>query len=423
MSNSLFVFSLSAIWLILLYHMFLAQGGFLLHLRHWKTIEKWSKTKRPLPKVSILIPAHNEEVVIERTIRAMARLEYPEDKLEVIVINDNSSDSTGEIADRLAQKYSFLKVIHLTPENAGKGKSGALNRGLAHATGDMVVVYDADNTPERKAVYYLVMALQNCRSAGAAVGKFRVINAKKNLLTRFINIETLCFQWMAQAGRCFWFGLTTIPGTNFIIRRSLIEKLGGWDERALAEDTELTIRVYNAGYHIPFIPAAVTWEQEPETWAVWWKQRTRWARGNLYVMLKYLGSFFTLKNKLVVLDLIYFAFTYFLFFISVIISNSLFVGNLFWDLNLRMGAVSLVLWILAYMLYITQVMMSLSNEKSELKLNNLFVAVLMYVSYSQVWLALVANAIFLELKRVILRQEVKWYKTERFVLQSRAKRT
>lgn len=85
------------------------------------------------------------------------------------------------------------------------------------------------------AVYYLVLGLMNDQKAGAVVGKFRVINAAKTLLTKFINIETICFQWMAQGGRWKWFKIATIPGTNFAIRRSIIEQLGGWDDKALAE--------------------------------------------------------------------------------------------------------------------------------------------------------------------------------------------
>lgn len=153
---------------------------------------------------------------------------------------------------------------------------------------------------------------------------------------------------MAQGGRWKWFKIATIPGTNFAIRRSIIEKLGGWDDKALAEDTELTIRVYNLGYHIRFFPAAITWEQEPETWKVWWRQRTRWARGNQYVVLKFLAQFFKLKRKRIIFDLFYFFFTYFLFFFGVIMSNAIFVVNLFYDLHLSVGFLAMILWILAF---------------------------------------------------------------------------
>nr|WP_205516410.1 glycosyltransferase [Paenibacillus sp. SYP-B3998] len=410
----MFYASLTVIWLMLLYHMFLMQGGYMHYLRYRRPIAEWEKKNHPWPKVSVMIPAHNEDVVIERTIKAMLKLEYPKDLLEIIIINDNSKDRTGEIADSYSSRYPQLKVVHLVPPNIGGGKSGALNHGFKHATGDIIVVYDADNTPERKAVYYLVLAMLNDPKAGAIVGKFRVINAAQTLLTRFINIETICFQWMAQGGRFHWFNVATIPGTNFAIRRSIIEELGGWDEKALAEDTELTIRVYNMGYHIRFFPAAITWEQEPETWKVWWKQRTRWARGNQYVVLKFMAKLFTLKRKSIIFDLIYFFFTYFLFFFGVIVSDCLFIVNLFVDLHLNVGMVSIILWILAYFLYITEVMIALGIEKTELNIRNFFIVSLMYLTYSQFWILLVLYSLFLEMKRVLLKQETKWYKTERF---------
>ncbi|RKD25898.1 glycosyltransferase [Ammoniphilus oxalaticus] len=414
MANTLFLLSLVVIWVMLLYHMFLMLGGYLHFTRFERVIPQWKKKLTDLPTVSILIPAHNEAVVIEKTLRAMIRLEYPKDRLEVVVINDNSTDKTGEIARKIAMDHPFIKVVDTMPPRAGKGKSSALNQGFEISTGKYIIVYDADNTPEKKAVYYLVMGLENDQKAGAIVGKFRVSNAKRTLLTRFINIETICFQWMAQAGRWFWFKMTTIPGTNFAIRRSIIETLGGWDEQALAEDTELSIRVYNLGYSIRFFPAAITWEQEPETWKVWWRQRTRWARGNQYVVVKFMRTFLSLERKIVAFDLIYFFFTYFLFFSGVIVSNIIFITNLFIDLQLTIGLVSIILWVLAYFLYVTEVFITLSIEQTEMTLTNFFIVLLMYFTYSQLWIILVAYSLILEIKRALLRQEVQWYKTERF---------
>ncbi|MEQ6378211.1 glycosyltransferase [Bacillaceae bacterium S4-13-56] len=414
MANQLFIYSLSIIWVMLLYHMFLMQGGYQYSLTHFKPIEEWKRKNITLPKVSILIPAYNEEIVIDKTIRAMTRLNYPKEKLEVIIVNDNSQDQTGAILDQYAELYPYIVPVHNKPPFSGKGKSGALNAGLNHASGEIIIVYDADNVPEKDAVYNLVLALLNDPKAGVVVGKFRVNNAKKNLLTSFINIETICFQWMAQAGRWNWFKMTTIPGTNFAIRREIIQQLNGWDEKALAEDTELTIRVYNLGYYIRFFPAAITWEQEPESLKVWWKQRTRWARGNQYVILKFIWRWLTLKKKSILFDLFYFFFTYFLFFSGVIISNVILIANLFFDLRLEFGVVAIVLWVLAYLLFITEIMITLSIEKTELTIKNLAIVSIMYFTYSQLWILLVINAIFLEIKRVLLRQEVKWYKTERF---------
>ncbi|WP_411264559.1 glycosyltransferase family 2 protein [Bacillus safensis] len=399
---------------MLLYHMFLMQGGFQHYLTYEKVLPEWTKQGKELPTVSILIPAHNEEVVIRQTLKAMVQLSYPKHLLEIIVINDNSSDGTGDIVQSFSEQYDHVHMIETKPPFAGKGKSTALNEGLKASTGEVICVYDADNMPEQKAVYHLVLGLLNDPKAGAVVGKFRVINAAKNLLTKFINIETICFQWMAQGGRWKWFDIATIPGTNFAIRRHILEELGGWDVHALAEDTELTIRVYNLGYVIRFFPAAITWEQEPETWKVWWRQRTRWARGNQYVVLKFLKQFMKLKRKRMIFDLFYFFFTYFLFFFGVLLSNGIFIVNLFVDLHLSVGAVALILWGLAFFLFLTEVMITLSIEKTELTKQNILIVALMYFTYSQVWIALVVYSLFVETKSRLFKQEVKWYKTERY---------
>lgn len=394
--------------------MFLMQGGYLHYLHYQKSEKEWQQNKTPFPKVSVLIPAHNEEVVIGKTLDAMCQLQYPTHLLEIIVINDNSNDRTGEIVEAYARRFPFVSVIHTKPPYGGKGKSGALNIGFAQSTGEVICVYDADNTPEPDAIYWLAMGLQNDPKAGAVVGKFRVINANKNLLTRLINVETITFQWLAQAGRWFWFKMTTIPGTNFAIRRSILDELGGWDHKALSEDTELSFRVYNLGYYIRFFPSAITWEQEPENLKVWWRQRTRWARGNLYVIGKFLFQFFKLKNKKVGVDLLYFLFTYLLFFGGVMLSHAIFIVNLFVDLKLTIGIVSYALLIIGFLLFVTEELLALSMEKNQLTIKNTAVVLIMYFTYSQMWLCLVVYATLLELKRVLFKQEVTWYKTKRF---------
>ncbi|WP_342580872.1 glycosyltransferase [Ureibacillus sp. FSL W7-1570] len=425
MANYLFYISLAFIWIMLLYHMFLAQGGY----RHFKTFEKvipkWEQkmNEMDLPTVNVFIPAHNEEVVIKQTLTAMSRLYYPKDKLEVILIADNCSDRTKEIGEEFAAQFPFIRVVETVGEYKGRGKSSALNFALKESKGEIIVVYDADNTPERKAVWNLVMGLVNDEGAAAVVGKFRVINAASTWLTKFINIETITFQWLAQAGRYFWFKIATIPGTNFAIRRSILDQLNGWDTSALTEDTELTIRIYNLGYYIRFFPAAVTWEQEPETFKVWWRQRTRWARGNQYVVLKFLKNLLRLNSRKMMFDLFYFFFTYFIFFFGVILSNAIFVVNLFHELDLQIGSVALVLWGMATLLFLTEIMIALSIEKNQLTAGNIFYTLLMYFTYSQMWILLVINALFLELKRIIRKEESVWYKTERFSVNKKEEKT
>ncbi|WP_232696781.1 glycosyltransferase family 2 protein [Brevibacillus daliensis] len=413
MADKLFIFSLIMIWIMLLYHVVLALSGY----RYEKKLDKITEDLRlpsSPPFVSVMVPAHNEEKVIERTVRALCSFQYPTDRFEVIVINDRSSDRTGQILDGLAEEYPMLRPIHVHAPEGGKGKSAALNRGLGYARGEVLVVYDADNTPERTALRRLIATLVSNPEYGVVVGKFRVINAKKTLLTKFINIETINFQWMVQGGRWSLFQIASIPGTNFAIQRDVLEEAGGWDEKALAEDTELSIRVYEAGKKICFMPIAVTWEQEPETWGVWLKQRTRWVQGNSYVVVKFMKEIFTLKNKRIVFDVFYFFFTYFVFLSGVLLSNAIFLLSLVGLVELSVEGPYLIIWLLAYLLFIVEIMVTLEIEKTELNWPNLLIVMLMYFTYSQLWLFLVVRGMLLQLKSVVRKEKLVWYKTDRF---------
>lgn len=414
--DKLFIASMIATWLILFYHVVLTIGGYRHFVKTMTTFEP-DVALEDYPMVSILIPAHNEEMVIGRTVDAMSRLIYPKDRLEIIVINDCSKDKTGKILAEKCEKYPQLKVITLEPPVGAKGKSNALNHGFKASKGEYIVVYDADNTPERRAVLYLVQAILKDAKLGAVVGKFRTRNKEASLLTRFINVETLSFQWLLQAGRCHLFGITTIPGTNFIIRRSLLEQMNGWNIDALTEDTELTIRIYDSGYRIFWLPHAVTWEQEPETLRVWLKQRTRWAQGNMWIIGQYLFKLFTLKDLRIGADIIYFTFTYFVFFVSIIVSDLIFLLGLCGLTKLTVAGPFSIIWLLAYALFIAETYISLSLERGEGNLKNLALTCLMYFTYSQLWIILVFRASYLLLKRSLQKDKTfQWYKTERSAL-------
>jgi len=188
-----------------------------------------------------MVPAHNEAIVIKKTMEALLKFDYPRDKYEIIVINDNSTDNSAEVLKEIQMSNPEHKIVVINTDNVvgGKGKSNALNIALSIAEGSVIAVYDADNTPERQALKILVENLMADEKLGAVIGKFRTRNKYASLLTRFVNIETLAYQCMNQAGRYFFFRLCTIPGTNYVIRRDLIDRMGGWDVNALAEDTEI----------------------------------------------------------------------------------------------------------------------------------------------------------------------------------------
>ena len=412
-SEYLFVFSLFSIWSLLLINIILAMGGYIFY---FKNFDKEIKEIDEYPMISILVPAHNEAKVIGRTVESLLLLNYPKSKMELIVINDNSSDNSKEILENIKDRYNNYNftIINTDSLTGGKGKSNALNIGYTISKGDFIAVYDADNTPDKNALRYLVQTIVMNDELGAVIGKFRTRNKNKNLLTKFINIETLSFQWMSQAGRWQLFNLCTIPGTNFILWRSIIEEIGGWDSKAIAEDTEISFRIYKLGYKIKLVPQSITWEQEPETVKVWIKQRTRWAKGNIYVLMKYIKNIFKQGRNKIVFDIAYFFSVYFLFLTSVIISDILFVLSISKLVEISIPINFFLIWILSYLLFIIEVSISLTIEKGEATIENIFIVAIMYFTYSQLWLFVAIKGMIEYLKDIIFKREVKWYKTERF---------
>ncbi|KRM11695.1 glycosyltransferase family 2 protein [Paucilactobacillus suebicus] len=403
-----------SIWGILVVNLILTIAGYTWYLKQVKKVDKSLPSK--VPFVSILVPAHNEGIVIVKTVLSLLSFDYPHDKYEVIVINDNSSDNSAQLLGELQEEFTGarLKIINTDKTNGGKGKSNALNIGLKQAKGSIISVYDADNTPEHEALRLLVAELLNDRQLAAVIGKFRTRNKDATLLTRFINIETLSFQWMAQAGRQHLFHLCTIPGTNYVIRRDVLDEIGGWDIKALAEDTEISFRVYQMGYRIQFQPRAVTWEQEPQTLDVWFHQRTRWVKGNIYVIIKNAKKLFQKSGRPIRFDLLYFLSVYFLLMTSLILSDTAFVLSVAGLAHSTLQGFSNSLWLFAILMFVISTFATITTEKGEMKFSNLLLIVFMYLVYSQMWLIVAAYGMVGYIREQVFHQQAKWYKTKRY---------
>ena len=414
--DSLFLFSMISIWVLLITNIILLFFGHQFSADMMKRKSEIITDLDQYPMIIIKIQDDKEEKGIYRTLKGMVQMNYPKDRYEIIVINDNSKDKTGEIIEGVIKEYpsALIKHVEIIGDRGGKGKSNALNLGYEQSIGEYLVIYDADNTPNGMALRYLVYEILSNPKYGAVIGKFRTRNKKKNMLTKFINIETLSFQWMAQAGRWKLFKLCTIPGTNFIIRRRIIEEIGGWDTSAVAEDTEISFRIYDMGYQIAFMPLAETFEQEPETLKVWMKQRSRWVNGNIYVLVKNLSAIHKIKNPSILFDLFYYFSVYFLFLTSIVLSDMIFILGIFTDVQIQITGNYIVIWILSYFIFLLQITITLSVEKGEVDRENIFLVSIMYFTYCQLWLAVSMLGMFQFLKNTILRQKTKWYKTERF---------
>lgn len=410
----LMIINIILIWSLLFVNIVLIIAGYIYYLKVEN--EPNPEVVGEHPFVSIMVPAHNEGVVIVKTVEALLALDYPDDCYEIIVINDNSSDNSADLLKAIQDDHPARNLIIINTDNitGGKGKSNALNIGYQQSKGEYLAIYDADNTPEHKALSYLVAELQGDDSLGAVIGKFRTRNKEVNLLTRFINIETLSFQWMAQAGRWQLMKLCTIPGTNFILRRTIINAIGGWDVKAVAEDTEISFRIYLMGYKIKFQPKAVTWEQEPQTLGVWFRQRTRWVKGNVYVLIKNIGFLVDPEAKKIRFDIFYFLATYFFLLTALVVSDIIFIMNIAGLVSTSIKGFSTLLWFTAFIMFVLGVFISLTTEKGEMSVSNFFVVALMYFSYCQLWIIVTVYGVYQYLKDRIKKQDSKWYKTERF---------
>lgn len=412
-ADYLTLFAMVAIWSLMGINVFLSVGGFLYYYKMERRDPNIPLEEYPF--VSVMVPAHNESAVIQRTVRALLRFDYPQDRYEIIVINDNSSDDTAEKLAAVQAEFPERKLIVVNTDNklGGKGKSNALNIGFSVAKGTVLAIYDADNTPEPRALRILVENLMADESLGAVIGKFRTRNRNASLLTRFVNIETLAHQCMNQAGRWFYFGLCTIPGTNFVIHRHIIEKIGGWDPQALSEDTEISFRIYRMGYKIRQVPQAVTWEQEPFRLDIWMKQRTRWAMGNLYVLMNNFKYVFDKNAGKMRLDVLYYTLVYVLMATALVCSDTIFVLGVLGYCHVSLGGLSTLVWVMACVLFECNVMLTLSTEKNEFNLESAFLVLLMLFTYAKMWVVVVLRAAWMTVKKMLTKQEVKWYKTER----------
>lgn len=238
-----------------------------------------------MKSISVLIPMHNEEQVLEYALEALLACDYDRDRLEIIPINDNSTDRTYELLEEYHRKYEFIRPIHRNCPD--RGKPVGLNDAMEVATGEIIIVFDADYRPAKDMLKQLAIAFED-PEVGAVMGRVIPYNTNKNLLTRLVNLERSGGYQVDQQAR---YNLRAIPqygGTVGGFRKDVILEMGGFNPLVLAEDTELTYRLFTHGWKVIYANSAECYEEAPETWAVRARQIRRWSRGHNQVMLRYL---------------------------------------------------------------------------------------------------------------------------------------
>jgi len=256
------------------------------HLR--RASKKRRKTQKPdaerLPTVTILIPVKNEEKVVGRLLRALVDMDYPEQKKEIIVVDDDSTDKTVEICRKYVERYP--NQIRLVLKPTSNRKASALNYGLKYAKGEIVATFDADNVPEPDALMRAAEYFED-PSTAAVQGRICSINADQNMLTKFISYEEAVRYEAYMRGKDGLKLFVDLAGTCQFIRRNVLERIGGWNEESLCEDMEMSFRLTEKGCKIRYSPETRSWQENPTNMTQLIRQRTRWYRGSMEVGLKY----------------------------------------------------------------------------------------------------------------------------------------
>ncbi len=236
------------------------------------------------PYISLLVAAKNEEAVIGRLVKTLASLDYPIDQYELWVIDDNSTDRTPILLEALQQEYSNLKVFRRGAGARG-GKSGALNQVLPLTKGEIVAVFDADAqvTPD---LLQQVLPLFAAPQVGAVQVRKAIANAEVNFWTRSQSAE-MALDAFLQQRRIAIKGIGELRGNGQFVRRTALERCGGWNEATITDDLDLTLRLHLDRWDIQVL-ASPPVEEEGVTGAIsLWHQRNRWGEGGYQRYLDY----------------------------------------------------------------------------------------------------------------------------------------
>ena len=244
------------------------------------TVAQW-------PRVAVFVPAHNEEHVIRESLEALLASEYPADRLEIIPVNDRSTDRTREIVDEYAARFpDRVRPFHRTEGMAGK--AAALRDAYPLSDAEVHLVFDADYIPGPRVIQQLTAPFFD-PEVGAVMGRVVPLNIGRSLITRLLDLERSGGYQVDQQARM---NLRLVPqygGTVGGVRRVALEQVGGWTVDSLAEDTDVTYRLLLHGWEVVYQNRSECYEEVPENWATRIRQIRRWATGHNQALRRYAG--------------------------------------------------------------------------------------------------------------------------------------
>jgi poly-beta-1,6-N-acetyl-D-glucosamine synthase len=310
------------------------------------------------PLITIIVPAYNEEAVIDSAVESLLALDYP--AYEVLVVDDGSTDGTAARVAALEGRYGDVTVRLVSKDNGGKAT--ALNTGIALARHPFVLCMDGDSRLTRATLRHAMRHFRDPRVAAVA-GNVKVVN-RRNLWTKLQALEYIEGLNMARRAQGFLRAVNIIPGPIGIFRRDVLTEVGGYDTDTFAEDADLTLKLLTAGYHVIFEDQAIAYTEAPEKLLDLLKQRYRWTRGILQSLMKRKAWLFLPKHGAAI-----WASLLFMFFEAILWPAANIMGNLVFAVAaLQAGVATYVLywWLLLTLLDVTAAAYTIAMEEEEL---------------------------------------------------------
>ena len=364
-----------------------------------------------LPFISIFIPAHNEENTIEATITSVCESEYyKNDKpnYEVIVINDGSTDSTGEILAEIKKDLPQLKIVTRHPPRSGKGKGFVLNDALTLSQGEIIGVFDADTQIKTDYLMTIVQYLNG--DIDGVQSRVKMFNRDENYLARMQHLEFASFGNTLIAKDNL--GSTGFLGGNGqFVKKDAIIDCGRWDGFAVTEDLNLAIKIILQGGKIRYCGECAVYQEAVTDWSAFFRQRVRWAIGNFETLFVYfpqiLRAKISLLKKFNILEHIsFYSFNLLIFFgfvVTIINAISWFIFHS--PTIIRMEA-PFVVGFLSVIAFFPGIILALSRDKPTIQ--ELIKDIIKYYIYCFHLIPL----FFMTMKTMMTRKERRWSKTE-----------
>ena len=259
-----------------------------LFLRHRKHSPQPVARFSELPSVTIQLPLYNEACVADRLIQAVGRIDYPQEKLTIQVLDDSTDETTDVVAEAVSKlRQKGITISHIRRGSRSGFKAGALAHGMELGTGELIFILDADFIPApdvlRRTIDYFTDP-----KIGLVQMRWDHLNRKQSLLTRLQAMFLDGHLLLEQTARCHSGRFFNFNGTAGIWRRSSIEEAGGWHADTLTEDLDLSYRAQLKGWRFLFLPDLIIPAELPEEMNSFKTQQKRWTKGSIQTCLKIL---------------------------------------------------------------------------------------------------------------------------------------